>query len=378
MLNHLELFRFNHELVSTPLKLTRCWPQSSGHLLLEYIDSRGQRIPGQWFANPTQLNDIFEQINAIAHSQAIKVDTINEHPILLQLNGSDSVLVDLNTFLLNTSRQLISHRPGKRAVVRLAQQDESFYYKFFGSEKSFLKAIKQASCIRQFGIKQLRTASIIDYNHESRWIQYSSIKGASLFDLLSMNWNDTNISRMIGATLRRLHESPLHQDMRIHEEKDEACVLINWVDNASFYFPSRGEKLKKQAQQVIQRLSEVSSRGGVLHRDLHDKQILLAGNLYPGFIDFDTLAWGPPALDLANLLVHLELRVLQNKATSLQVQSIGKAIIEGYDCANIERDLTTFLDVTRLRLACVYAFRPRWQAASKAITSQLGSCFAAA
>jgi hypothetical protein len=52
-----------------------------------------------------------------------------------------------------------------------------------------------------------------------------------------------------------------------------------------------------------------------LHRDLHDGQVLIAADGGIGVLDFDTLAAGDPALDLANLLVHFELRSAQGACT---------------------------------------------------------------
>ncbi|WP_396134697.1 phosphotransferase [Cellulomonas sp. ATA003] len=54
-----------------------------------------------------------------------------------------------------------------------------------------------------------------------------------------------------------------------------------------------------------------------VHRDLHDKQLLVDGSGGIGLLDFDLAAAGEAALDLANLLVHLELRVHQGCARRL-------------------------------------------------------------
>lgn len=130
--------------------------------------------------------------------------------------------------------------------------------------------------------------------------------------------------------------------------------------------------LSHHANRVIQSLDGVSESRALLHRDLHDKQLLLAPDCLPGLIDFDTLACGPAALDLANLLAHLEWRVLQGKARAEQALAVGSSLIEGYDCASTVQDLQPFLDATRIRLACVYAFRPRWRSAALAIPARIG------
>jgi aminoglycoside phosphotransferase (APT) family kinase protein len=49
-----------------------------------------------------------------------------------------------------------------------------------------------------------------------------------------------------------------------------------------------------------------------LHRDLHDKQLIL-DETGVGLIDFDLAALGDPSLDLANLVVHLQGREAQGR-----------------------------------------------------------------
>ena len=46
----------------------------------------------------------------------------------------------------------------------------------------------------------------------------------------------------------------------------------------------------------------------LVHRDFHDGQVLLDESYAVGLIDFDLMAAGDPALDVANFLCHLELR----------------------------------------------------------------------
>lgn len=99
----------------------------------------------------------------------------------------------------------------------------------------------------------------------------------------------------------------------------------------------------------------------MLHRDLHDQQLLFDGARL-GLLALDTAALGEPELDLANLSVHLELRATQGlldpalrAAGQEAVTVVSRAL--GADPAR----LALHAEATRLRLACVYAFRPRWR-----------------
>ncbi|TFV53665.1 hypothetical protein E4P41_20890, partial [Geodermatophilus sp. DF01-2] len=94
-----------------------------------------------------------------------------------------------------------------------------------------------------------------------------------------------------------------------------------------------------------------------LHRDLHDRQVLVADDGSVGLLDFDLLAAGEPALDLANLLAHLSLRQHQGLVTD--AGPLRAAVLEGYRPAPaVAARVPVREAVTRLRLAAVYAFRP--------------------
>jgi aminoglycoside phosphotransferase (APT) family kinase protein len=98
-----------------------------------------------------------------------------------------------------------------------------------------------------------------------------------------------------------------------------------------------------------------------IHRDLHDKQVLVEPGGGIGVLDFDTLALGDPALDLGNLLAHLDLRALQHRCSEVDAERLGAALLDGYGTRTTLRErAAAYAQATRVRLACVYAFRPSW------------------
>ena len=93
-----------------------------------------------------------------------------------------------------------------------------------------------------------------------------------------------------------------------------------------------------------------------LHRDLHDKQALWDGERLH-LLDLDTAARGEAALDLANLLVHVELRHAQGLLS--RPDEIRDALQPPVDALRISpRRLDAYAQATRLRLAFLYSFRP--------------------
>jgi len=83
-----------------------------------------------------------------------------------------------------------------------------------------------------------------------------------------------------------------------------------------------------------------------------------------GLLDLDTAAYGEPALDLANLAVHVDLRVLQGVLPVGVARSVAVLLDAVADAVGASPGrLAVHRRSARLRLACVYAFRPasaRW------------------
>ena len=85
-----------------------------------------------------------------------------------------------------------------------------------------------------------------------------------------------------------------------------------------------------------------------------------------GLLDFDLAAAGEAALDLANLLVHLELRALQGVCDAEVARAAAGAVLAGYRPGpDVRRRLAVYDEAARRRLVAVYAFRPASGAAAR-------------
>ncbi len=95
------------------------------------------------------------------------------------------------------------------------------------------------------------------------------------------------------------------------------------------------------------------------HRDLHDKQLLAGDGASIGLLDFDTLTLAEPALDLANLRVHLLLRRDQGRWSPARTGVALAAVDRVLDGSGVDPERTrAYAAATALRLACVHAYRP--------------------
>jgi len=151
-----------------------------------------------------------------------------------------------------------------------------------------------------------------------------------------------------------------------HTAHDEVVNLRRWlerVDRLGALPAAVTGAVAARAETVTDELVTGPSQDLVVsHRDLHDKQILAHGESL-GLLDFDTVSLAEPALDLANLWVHARLRTDQGLWSNGHSELTQQVVLEvatglGVDAARF----ATYAEATRLRLACLYAFRPRYRA----------------
>lgn len=149
-----------------------------------------------------------------------------------------------------------------------------------------------------------------------------------------------------------------------HTAADESVVVEKAVRGAlaAGVLTDPSGRLGSRVEQVLGALGTPMDRPGpvVSHRDLHDKQVLVGERV--GVLDLDTVALAEPALDLANLAVHARLRVDQG-LWSPQRHRTAVAAIEAVagELAVPAQRMQAYAAATVLRLAALYAFRPRWQ-----------------
>lgn len=151
-----------------------------------------------------------------------------------------------------------------------------------------------------------------------------------------------------------------------HSRGDEVAVLQRWLRQVTDY-QAIGELLPELTAAVDVTCNQLMAGRAdptvLLHRDLHDKQILWdkhQGSL--SVLDLDTSALGEAALDCGNLLAHVELRGFQGVYSAQVRGTLAQAITAMAEQLSVsEERLKVYTQAARLRLACVYAFRPTAQ-----------------
>lgn len=353
--------------------LERCWPDSNAQLLLEYRNAAGEILAARWSPCREELSRRLAPDRRRSDCRAVLRSGPNGQPLLLHLRGADAELPSLQALLRSPQSQLLSHRPGKRAVLQWHDGETRCFAKVFRSSRALERAAAGLE-LAAVTAKGWRTPRLLRRLRHARCGLLSAVEGRSMHQLIRLGQLDRALARQIGASLRSLQTMALEAPLKPHRHADEAAVLAHWSGLLQAYFPELGRSIAAPLQRISSALHKAQASQLVpCHRDLHDKQILIQPFQPPGLIDFDTITLADPSLDLANLIAHLELRQLQGSCSQTLKTTLQAGVLEGYGNNIDPHLLATYLDATRLRLVCVYAFRPRWRNLAEPLLSRIGT-----
>ncbi|WP_165979629.1 phosphotransferase [Kocuria rosea] len=335
-----------------PLRVRRAWPADGTRLVLELEDGHGRIRAG-------------EAAPGAGRPWAVRVLPHGEDPRLPGLAAAAAA-----------GGRVVVHRHRRRAVVGTPDR----FVKFLARGRA-ARVAELSDRLHGLGTAAGFAVPAVLARAEDR-VEFSVLPGRSLHELGAAGQNDAY--RAAWAEWARCWPAlataaPGTEPLPAHTAEDEARTLARWAGHLEA-FPGLLEAppgaVAARARRIGAELSALpADRRGrvVLHRDLHDQQLLFDGARL-GLLDFDTAALGEPELDLANLSVHLELRTAQGlldpalrAAGQETVTAVGRVL--GADPGR----LAVHAEATRLRLACVYAFRPRWRGVAQDLLDGLRS-----
>jgi aminoglycoside phosphotransferase (APT) family kinase protein len=393
-------------LPSGALELRRARPRSSHRLGLEYAASDGQTVAGQWLGDVRRFERVAQATAHASTAPTTLVVDVEGTRVLLQAKGADRRLPGLAPLLAQPGAVLLVHRPERRAVVRLEplagravggldRTDGLRYAKVVRPERT-QALVAAARTARDLARGAFAVPDLLEVDVGLGVTVWSALPGVSFNELLQSSWGLDRAwarreassalrrpalsseqlipaARAAGCALRALHAAPPPADIRVHSGSDEIEMLQRWLQRLEPFVPRLGGPFRTVAAGVFEGLDASPAPHVLLHRDFYDKQILVDKNGRIGLLDFDTLAVGEAALDVANALVHLELRVLQKRCPPEEAAAVGLALLEGYQpAAQVCRRIGAYADATRLRLACIYGFRPRKAPVAFALLTRVG------
>ncbi len=269
---------------------------------------------------------------------------------------------------------VVSHREGRRAVLRDRTEDgTTVYIKVAnrGRTRRALGAIQRAAAFDG----PFRTPRVIEVREES--LTFAELPGRPLHDGLPTAdgswrraWRATAEAwaQAVRTSRADLPEGPLHGPA------EEIAVLQKWQQRAIGEDPEAAE-LRDRAVDLARGLLEQLpplAQPALIHRDLHDKQILWDPALGPGLLDVDTACLGDPALDAANLRAHATWRKRQGTWSPEQARQVREEIDRATAALDLPAaNLAAYETATLARLTCLYALRPRWRQAAAGMARSL-------
>ncbi|MEX5269322.1 phosphotransferase [Kocuria sabuli] len=334
----------------SPLRVRRAWPGADARLVLELEDVRGRVRAG-------------EAVLDEGPRWSVRVLPYGEDPRLPGLAAA-----------VAGGGRVVVHRHRRRAVVQTPDR----FVKFLARGRA-AQVAELSDGLHGLGTAAGFAVPAVLGRAEDR-VEFSVLPGRSLHELGAAGRADDY--RAAWAQWARRWPAlatavPEDGALPEHTAEDEARTLARWAGHLDA-FPGLLAAPPGAVAALARRIGDdlVAPPGhrrarAVLHRDLHDKQVLFDGERL-GLLDFDTAALGEPELDLANLAVHLDLRAAQglleasSRAAGQEAVDAVAAVL-GADPAR----LAVHADGTRLRLACVYAFRPRWRGVAQGLLDGL-------
>lgn len=298
--------------------VTRVWPGKKGTLAFEWVDDEGRLRAGSASASGVTLLD----------------------------HGTDPALPGLSP---DRPGAIVVHRYGRRAVA--VTPDTVTKYTRAGHAAPVVHSSRRfAELCSRAGIA---TPEVL--GHDDARIEFARAPGVSLHDL-----GDAGIEGW-----RRFVEAwPTlaggEADLPSHSAEGEAATLARWHGLALEHGAiPRDAALDRAVEEVCADLSAHDDGPvGVIHRDLHDKQLLWDGERLT-LLDLDLGSRGEIAQDLGNALAHAEVRrrqgVLSAEGLTRMVDLLGGAVT-ALD-ANPAR-VVLHRRAARLRIGFVHAFRP--------------------
>lgn len=307
--------------------------------------------------------------------------------------GTDTALAALPRVLAaHPAGQVLAHRPGKRAVVRVRRTDGPghAYIKVAGRFRTarLLAAIDRASAFDG----PFRTPPVLAADAES--VTFGEVTGTPLHDGLPTEdgtwqrawqaatdaWAEAvQASRAGGIGRTWTEHDPATHDATVHGpaphgHAEEIAVLLTWRERAASADPAGApgrEAAVTWACRLLEQLPPIA-QPALIHRDLHDKQILWQEGEKPGLLDVDTATVGDPALDAGNLRAHATWRERQGVWTPEQAAVVREQIDRAAAAVGIDQQrLDAYERATLARLTCVYALRPAWRALAMDVAAEL-------
>lgn len=245
---------------------------------------------------------------------------------------------------------LVSHRLGKRAVLRISGPSGTQYARLRPVTSGSGAAAYQRHLDLWAALEGTTGLAI------PRPLGFVADVGIALFAALPgtppvfRGVPGYRATRDVIQALRVLQGLAITADQ--HSAGDELSILDAWADRTTRVFPEVARRLRDPLARLAEDLMALQVLDPVpCHRDLHEGQILLH-DTGAGLLDFDTLRLGDPALDVGNLQAHLVLSGLLGGRSNQAFLTAMETPLRHLS----SRRIGIWRRAALLRLAMIYAF----------------------
>lgn len=312
----------------------------------------------------------------------VRASRLRAGQLKLLPDGGDRLLPEL--VQVAPLGEVIVHRARRRAVVRSGER----YFKVFRLEYSAEAAARHTCMSKLLGPEDFRTPELVSC--APGLLTLASVPGRSLFELgqdprvgegmFERAWQQWSVGWVRQQLLARAPanrpalEALAPRTAAVELENLQRTVDL-WLLHARDIPAAQAQctAVRAAAGQIARQLLRTEPDPLVWsHGDLHDKQIFAQDPGAPlGLLDFDEAGRAEAAADLANLAVHLELRLRQGRLTAGRYRTARREVIAAAEELRVTpARFDAYANATRLRLGCLYSFRPRWAALAEAFLSQ--------
>ncbi|QCB97903.1 hypothetical protein E5206_14040 [Arthrobacter sp. PAMC25564] len=280
--------------------------------------------------------------------------------------------------------EVVVHRAHKRAVVRAGDR----YFKIFRPRQSDEAADRHIRTTAFLAAGDFLSPEVVSYTQGCLLI--TALPGRSLFELgndpavsdagfegIWQKWSHAWVRQqsLAGAAGYRSSLAALAPRTAAVELENLQRMVDRWLLHAQDVPGARTQRdgVAAAAGRIAEQLLRTSPDPLVWsHGDLHDKQVFATAPDAPlGLLDFDEAGLAEAAADLANLAVHLRLRLRQGRLTPERYRSARHQVIAAAEELRVTpARFDAYAAAARLRLGCLYSFRPQWAALAEDLLHQ--------
>ncbi|MEW6071943.1 MAG: aminoglycoside phosphotransferase family protein [Planctomycetota bacterium] len=269
---------------------------------------------------------------------------------------------------------ILSYRPGRRVVLEGMSGDRAAVLKGYrrGKPIAALAAHRIAEETNAKGA--FLVPRLLEFRPAEDALVFERVAGPSL----PLDRPANGLFLRIGERLAAFQAAGAGDEVPLFRPADELAVLDQWAARVEWATGGLPAGWSEGRARLGARAAEAETPEIALsHRDLHDRQMLLTSRGV-ALLDFDLLCRADPALDVANLLVHLRLRALQGLVAggAAGAAARGEELLAGLGRRDREflARLRFYEASSCLRLSLVYGIRPRWRHLSPALV-EMGQHF---